>query len=256
MAMEKPASISADDVRTAKAEVLSQIAPIKIEDVLIGQYGPSADGKEGGYTDDATVPNGSITPTYAAMVLFINNDRWKGVPIIMKAGKAMDEAKVEVRIQFKDVPDSLHDRISRNEFVARVGPTEAIYLKMMNKRPGLVSEPVISELDLSYRRRYSQAKIPEAYEALILEVLNGDQSHFIREDELDIAWQIFTPLLHELERKEVKPRTYEFGTRGPEGADDFLQKYGYKRRQQEYHWPEDLGKPAEQVAKEYQDKEQ
>ncbi|KAJ1970057.1 Glucose-6-phosphate 1-dehydrogenase [Dispira parvispora] len=254
MAMEKPASLHADDVRTAKADVLRHIPPIKIEDVILGQYVGDTDGSEPGYTDDKTVPEGSITPTYASLVLFINNDRWRGVPIIMKAGKAMDEAKVEVRVQFKDVPEPHYQHISRNELIARVGPTEAVYLKIMNKRPGLFSEPVISELDLSYRRRYSNAKIPEAYEALLLEVLNGDQSHFLREDELIAAWEIFTPLLHELERKHVQPKPYAYGSRGPEGADDFLQKYGYKRRQQAYDWPDDLGRPVKEVAKEYAEK--
>ncbi|RKP34400.1 putative ZWF1-glucose-6-phosphate dehydrogenase [Dimargaris cristalligena] len=254
MAMEKPRSLDADDVRSAKADLLRSIPPIKLEDVILGQYTASADGKEPGYTDDKTVPEGSLCATYASMVLFINNERWRGVPIIMKAGKAMDEAKVEVRVQFKDVTDPLYQNIARNELIARVGPTEAVYLKIMNKRPGLVNEPVISELDLSYRRRYSDAKIPEAYEALLLEILAGDQSHFIRGDELDAAWEIFTPLLHQIENEKIKPRPYAYGTRGPEGADDFIQKYGYKRRSQAYHWPTDLGRPIQEVAKEYAEK--
>ncbi|KAJ1925211.1 Glucose-6-phosphate 1-dehydrogenase [Tieghemiomyces parasiticus] len=253
MAMEKPKSLSADDVRSAKADLLRCIPPVKMEDVLLGQYTASRDGKEPGYTDDPTVPEGSRAATYASMVLFINNQRWQGVPIIMKAGKAMDEAKVEVRVQFKDVPNGLFPNLARNELIARVGPTEAIYLKFNNKRPGLVNQPEVSELDLSYRRRYSDVYIPEAYEALLLEVLSGDQSHFIRGDELDAAWEIFTPILHQIEREKIQPKPYEYNSRGPEGADEFLQKYGYKRHG-DYDWPSDLGRPVSEVAKEYVEK--
>lgn len=122
-----------------------------MDNVLLGQYVASADGQKPGYLDDKTVPPGSNTPTYAATVLYIENERWSGVPWILKAGKALDEQKAEVRIQFDDVPGvPLFPDTARNELVIRVQPNEAVYMKLMNKRPGLGMQTTISELDLSY----------------------------------------------------------------------------------------------------------
>lgn len=105
----------------------------------------------------------------------------------------------------------------------------------MNKTPGYSSTPVISELDVSYHTRYSDTKIPDAYESLILDILLGDKSNFVRGDELDEAWKIFTPLLHQLEKEKVKPLPYQFGSRGPSTLPPFIEKLGY-RRQEDYLW--------------------
>lgn len=108
-------------------------------------------------------------------------------------------------------------------------------MKFMNKQPGLSNTPVISELDLSYNKRYENVKIPDAYESLILDCLRGDKSNFVRDDELDAAWKIFTPLLHQLDEKKVKPEPYTFGTRGPAKLNEFVEKQGYLR-QETYTW--------------------
>jgi glucose-6-phosphate 1-dehydrogenase len=142
---------------------------------------------------------------------------------------ALNEQKAEIRIQFQDVPGCIYDKVSRNELVIRVQPNEAVYMKFNNKSPGLAYEPVVSELDLSYSSRYPEDKIPDAYEALILDILKGDKSNFVRNDELDAAWAIFTPLLHHLEREKVKPEPYVYGTRGPANLDRFIEKHGYRR---------------------------
>jgi len=105
---------------------------------------------------------------------------------------------------FKDIP--------RNELVIRVQPNESIYTKMNSKLPGLSMQTVVTELDLTYRRRFSDLKIPEAYESLILDALKGDHSNFVRDDELDASWRIFTPLLHYLDdNKEIIPMEYPYG---------------------------------------------
>jgi glucose-6-phosphate 1-dehydrogenase len=140
---------------------------------------------------------------------------------------ALNEQKTEVRIQFKDVAGNIYKDAARNELVIRVQPHEAVYMKFMNKQPGLSNTPVISELDLSYGKRYSEVKIPDAYESLILDCLRGDKSNFVRDDELDAAWKIFTPVLKELEQKKVKPEPYTFGTRGPAKLNQFVEKQGY-----------------------------
>jgi glucose-6-phosphate 1-dehydrogenase len=93
-----------------------------------------------------------------------------------------------------------------------VQPNESVYIKMNSKLPGLSMQTVVTELDLTYRRRFSDLKIPEAYESLILDALKGDHSNFVRDDELDASWKIFTPLLDFLDESEdIFPRDYPYG---------------------------------------------
>jgi glucose-6-phosphate 1-dehydrogenase len=103
---------------------------------------------------------------------------------------ALNEAKVEVRIQFKDVTQGIFKDIARNELVIRIQPSEAVYLKLNTKTPGLYTRAIPTEMDLTYKRRFTEAIIPEAYEALILDALKGDHSNFVRHDELDVAWKV------------------------------------------------------------------
>ncbi|PPQ72905.1 hypothetical protein CVT26_014568 [Gymnopilus dilepis] len=238
LTMERPVSFAAEDIRDEKVKVLRCIPPIERNDVLLGQY-VAANGKPG-YLDDNTVPPNSSCPTFAAVTLWINNPRWEGVPFIMKAGKALNEAKVEVRIQFKDVTQGIFKDIARNELVIRIQPNEAIYLKLNSKTPGLYTRAIPTEMDLTYKRRFVEAKIPEAYEALILDVLRGDHSNFVRNDELDVAWKIFTPILHWIDGQsgpKPRPVPYPYGSRGPKELDEFIEKYGYRRNADAYFWP-------------------
>lgn len=238
VAMERPATLSAEDVRDEKVKVLRAIAPVQLSNVILGQYTRSADGQEKGYLEDETVPSGSNTPTFAMATISINNERWAGVPFVLRCGKALNEQKVEIRIQFADVPGCLFPNAARNELVIRVQPNEAVYVKMMVKRPGLDSAPILSDLDLSYASRYVGLRIPEAYESLILDALGGDQSNFVRADELDYAWRIFTPLLHQIEREHIRPISYPYGSRGPPEADEKLKHLGYVRySDRQYSWP-------------------
>ena len=211
--MERPISFSAEDIRDEKVRVLRGMAAIEPKNVIIGQYGKSLDGQKPGYKEDDTVPKDSRCPTFASMVAYIKNERWDGVPFILKAGKALNEQKTEVRIQFKDVTSGIFKDIPRNELVIRVQPNESVYIKMNSKLPGLSMQTVVTELDLTYRRRFSDLKIPEAYESLILDALKGDHSNFVRDDELDASWRIFTPLLHYLDdNKEIIPMEYPYGS--------------------------------------------
>ncbi|KAJ8509323.1 hypothetical protein ONZ45_g8494 [Pleurotus djamor] len=238
LTMERPVSFAAEDIRDEKVKVLRAIPPIQPEDCLLGQY-VSANGKPG-YLDDDTVPPNSVCPTYAATTLFIHNPRWEGVPFILKAGKALNEAKVEIRIQYKDVTQGIFKDISRNELVIRVQPSEAVYMKLNAKIPGFYTRALPIEMDLTYKRRFTETKIPEAYEALILDALKGDHSNFVRNDELDYAWKIFTPILHWIDGKtgqRPRPVNYPYGARGPKELDPFIQKYGYKRSTEGYVWP-------------------
>ncbi|XP_059059324.1 glucose-6-phosphate 1-dehydrogenase [Achroia grisella] len=232
VAMEKPVSLNPNDIRDEKVKVLRHINPIKLDDILVGQYvgNPEGQGEEQlGYLDDPTVPKDSVTPTYALAALHINNARWQGVPFILRCGKALNERKAEVRVQYKDVPGDIFDgNAKRNELVIRVQPGEALYLKFMSKSPGMKFDLVETELDLTYSMRYKETDVPDAYERLILDVFTGTQMHFVRNDELKEAWRIFTPVLQLLEEQRLKPLSYVFGSRGPLQADTKLLEYDFK----------------------------
>ncbi|XP_073117191.1 glucose-6-phosphate 1-dehydrogenase, chloroplastic isoform X3 [Elaeis guineensis] len=164
-AMETPISLDAEDIRNEKVKVLRSMKPLQLEDVVIGQYKSHTKGgfTYPAYTDDKTVPRDSLTPTFAAAVLFIDNARWDGVPFLMKAGKALHTRRTEIRVQFRHVPGNLYrsfgtdlDRAT-NELVIRVQPDEAIYLKINNKIPGLGMRLDRSNLNLLYAARGTEA---------------------------------------------------------------------------------------------------
>lgn len=238
IAMERPISTDAEAIRDEKVKVLKCIPPIQIHDTLLGQY-TASNGKPG-YLEDETLSNkNSLTPTFAATTCWINNERWEGVPFILKAGKALNEAKVEVRLQFRNVAGNLYSGSARNELVIRIQPKEAVYMKFNNKQPGLSYQTIQTDLDLSYHERYSELSIPDAYESLILDVLREDHSNFVRNDELEAAWKIFTPLLHKIDSHEVSVMPYEYGSRGPTQLGEFVKRYGYHRDDNlEYTWPQ------------------
>mmetsp|Transcript_2092 Transcript_2092/g.7663 ORF Transcript_2092/g.7663 Transcript_2092/m.7663 type:complete len:530 (-) Transcript_2092:222-1811(-) len=233
IAMEKPATLDPDDVRDEKLKVLRCIPPLSTDNMVLGQYAPGEDGQPG-YLDDPTVPNGSKCPTFAMCVLHVQNDRWDGVPFIIKAGKALNEGKVEIRVQLRDVPGDLFAQRSsrkgvqsRNELVVRLQPNPALYMKITVKEPGMDLAITQSELELRYEQKYAVKTIPDAYEKLILDCLNGDQQHFVRSDELKAAWTIFTPVLHYIDAGGIVPELYPYGSRGPEGADRLREKAGH-----------------------------
>jgi glucose-6-phosphate 1-dehydrogenase len=198
-----------------------------------------------------TIPAGKVFRSFSRPAKVILFPRAFDEILIFDYRTALNEAKVEVRIQFKDVTQGIFKDIARNELVIRIQPSEAVYLKLNAKTPGLYTRAIPTEMDLTYKRRFTDAKIPEAYEALILDALKGDHSNFVRHDELDVAWkvclfelhlryggssriclQIFTPILHWIEGRQgnpPKPVSYPYGSRGPKELDPFIQKYGYKR---------------------------
>lgn len=235
-AMETPVSLDAEDIRNEKVKVLRSMRTLQVDDVVIGQYkGHSKGGKTyPSYTDDPQVPNNSLTPTFAAAAMFIDNSRWDSVPFLLKAGKALHSKGAEIRVQFRHVPGNLYRRNfgtdldkNTNELVIRVQPNEAIYLKINNKIPGLGMRLDQSKLNLLYSTKYTR-EIPDAYERLLLDAISGERRLFIRSDELDAAWALFTPALKELEEKHVVPELYPYGSRGPVGAHYLAAKYNVR----------------------------
>jgi glucose-6-phosphate 1-dehydrogenase len=223
IAMEKPARADAHAIRDEKVRVLRCVPPPAPREVIVGQYTASnwKGGARRGYRRETGVPPDSRTATFAAVALRVENDRWRGVPFILRAGKGLDTRESEVRIQFRAVEGNIFASdghwLPANELVLRIQPDEGIYLSIVCKEPGLDLVLDRTQLNLQYRLAFDRP-IPDAYECLLLDVLEGDKSLFIRSDELEAAWDIFTPLLRQLEESGADPVPYPFGTRGPDIA--------------------------------------
>lgn len=153
-------------------------------------------------------------------------------------GKALNEKKAEIRVQFRDAPGGMFDedlkaddpngKLARDELVIRVQPNEAIYLKLNTKRPGEMGFTIEeTELDLTYGERYKGVKLPDAYERLILDVFMGSKINFVRSDELQEAWRIVDPILAEIDKKKHRIIPYKFGAFGLREAFEAAAKHGY-----------------------------
>ncbi|URD83496.1 glucose-6-phosphate 1-dehydrogenase, partial [Musa troglodytarum] len=189
-AMEPPVSLDGEDIRNEKVKVLRSIRKLNLNDVVLGQYKNSAD-KSGCYMN-------SLMPTFFAAALYIDNARWDGVPFLVKTGVGL---------------------------IKHRQPDEAILLKVNNKVPGLGLQLDASELNLLYRDKYD-VEVPDSYEHLLLDVIDGDTHLFMRSDELEAAWNILTPILDKIEENKVVPELYETGGRGPVGAYYLGAKHG------------------------------
>jgi len=257
VAMESPCNLGGE-IRDAKVGVLKSILPVNPEDVILGQF-TAANGQPGFLDDDSIKEDAKETAkhcsTFAQIVLYIDNDRWRGVPFVIRAGKGLDESKCEVRVQFKennsDKKIFKQEKCPRNELVMRISPNEAVYMKTNVKSPGLSQTIAQSELDLSYNERYAGVYCPLAYTRLILAGIRGEAESFVRGDELNAAWTIFSPLLEEIEGGKKEVVHYPFGSRGPPEADKVLPKYNIIYDREQYHWTpaqkqyeESMGKPS------------
>ena len=230
-AMEPPAHLDGRRVRDEKVRVLRHVPPVRLEDMVLGQYRQATcDGRLcPSYVDEPGVAPDSITPTYAAAVLYVQNPRWEGVPILVTAGKGLNARKTELRLCFRKPPRSLFEAAAPdappNELVIRVQPDEALSLRIMSKGPGLEMALAETALDLRYAAAF-EVPVPDAYECLLLDVIQGDKSLFIRADELGAAWDIFTPALHEIDQYALRPAPYDFGSAGPAAVHELVQRHG------------------------------
>ncbi|KAI8531739.1 hypothetical protein RHMOL_Rhmol11G0159200 [Rhododendron molle] len=227
LAMEPPISLDGEDIRNEKAKVLRSIRKLEPSNVILGQYKASSEDKVHTYSD-------TLTPTFFAAALFIDNARWDGVPFLIKAGMGLIKHRVEIRIQFRHVPGNLYrDRIGHNsdlatnELILCDVPDEAILVRVNNKIPGLSLQLDASQLNLLYKDKYN-AEIPDSYEHLLLDVIDGDNHLFMRSDELAAAWNILSPVLQEIDKKNIAPELYELGGRGPIGAFYLSAKHGVR----------------------------
>lgn len=222
-AMEPPTADDGDSIRNAKTAVLENMDPIRLEDCLLGQYD--------GYTDDPTIENKDTNcPTYAALRCWIHTPRWEGVPFILQAGKAMDEQLCEVRVRFKAPPTvssvgGSAKKLAPNELVMRLQPNPSIELFTNIKTPGLASQPMPVAMKMNYEDIPNLSN-PDAYTRLLLDVLRGRKGSFVRDDELRRSWELFTPILHAIERDNVRPAPYKYGSTGPVGREMWMEEMG------------------------------
>ena len=232
-AMEPPAQYEADAIRAEKVKVLESIRPFpdrELDDWAVrGQYGPGVvNGKRvKGYREEEGVDPQSNTATYAALKIAIDNWRWAGVPFYLRSGKRLAKRVTEVAIEFKGVPHRFFHRASGellpNVLRLHIQPDEGVSLKFGVKVPGSILQIQSVYMDFPYAKL--GAPISGGYERLLLDVTHGDQTLFIRGDEVEHAWEVLTPLLEAWER--VPPTdfpNYAAGTFGPEAADKFVEK--------------------------------
>ncbi len=228
-AMEVPAAFDADAIRYEKVKVLRSIAPIHPDNVVFGQYtrGRIGDQEVAGYREEPGVAPDSQTETFVAMRLEIANWRWQGVPFYLRTGKRLPRRSTQIVVTFRHPPVSLFQPFERcemhpNVLVITLQPDEGFDLFFEVKAPG---EP-ISVQTHRLRFRYDEAfgPLPDAYETLLLDILTGDQTLFVRADEVEASWRLYTPLLER--RPPVHP--YWAGTWGPPAADQLLTQRGHR----------------------------
>ena len=240
VAMEPPVSFSADEVRSRKVDVLKAMRRFTADDVRMsavrGQYGKGwMEGKEvPGYRQEAKVNPQSNTETFAAVKFFVDNWRWQGVPFYVRTGKRIHQSSSVISIQFKDVPHKVFpaeatESWQQNRLIISIQPEMSIRLQVQAKRPGL--DMVLNTVDMvfDYKGTYP-TEAPEAYETLLLDTMLGDQTLFMRGDQIEAAWDLIMPILSTWEsRKSLNFPNYSADSWGPETAEALIARDGF-------HW--------------------
>jgi glucose-6-phosphate 1-dehydrogenase len=225
-------SFSADEVRNEKVKVLHAIKPPALEEVpqrvVRAQYSAGvAEGKEQpGYLEEQGVAPGSTTETYVALRLGIDNWRWAGVPIYMRAGKRLSRRVTEIAVTLKPVPHLAFQEsgslgVQPNQLILNVQPNEGVSLSLVAKIPGARMRVRPVNMEFAYGTSF-MSQSPEAYERLILDTMRGDATLFARDDEVEAAWSIVDPILEAWEGMEGPLPQYKAGSPGPEEANQIL----------------------------------
>jgi len=240
--MEPPSSFDAEAVRREKVKVWRAIPNIPILNAVRGQYGPGVvEGKKViGYRDEERVNPESGTETFAAVRLSIENWRWAGVPIYLRAGKRLKRRATEISIEFKQPPLLIFNRmqssgpcqeIQPNLLTIRIQPDEGIALRFGAKVPNTPNMSVCPvNMDFDYSKAFGTSSA-NGYERLLLDAMLGDQTLFAHRDGVEVTWSLYTPILEAWANKtpEVFPN-YFAGSWGPDCADRLLERSGHKWR--------------------------
>lgn len=233
VAMEPPTSFDATAVRDEKVKVLRALRPAKADETVTGQYRAGAvnGGAVPGYDEELTEHGlePSNTETFTAIKAHIDNWRWRGVPFYLRTGKRLPERVTEIKIQFRCVPHSIFEGsgpqsatgLQPNQLLIGIQPEEDITLSLMAKVPGLDEGGVrLREvpLQIAMPDAFAEKQRRIAYERLLLDLIKGDQTLFVRRDEVEAQWHWIDAIRAEWESHEVKPKTYTAGTWGPSAA--------------------------------------
>lgn len=228
VAMEAPASFNADAIRNEKAKVLQSIRPIDLDNTVRAQYE--------GYCETEGVAPDSQTPTYAALKLFIDNWRWQGVPFYLRSGKALKHKNSEIIIEFQRPPHLMFDMPEGSDFTPNVlsiciQPDEGIHLRFEAKVPDSDQDMRSVNMEFHYDESFGGTLIPEAYERLLLEALDGDASLFTRSDEITASWRIIDPVIKGwTEHARPELATHKKGEWGPKESAALLARDGHQWR--------------------------
>ncbi|KAJ9117354.1 hypothetical protein QFC24_006448 [Naganishia onofrii] len=233
MMMDAPTSLTDDSLRSNKVDLLKAMPPVDPANLVLGQYaaaktGPREDGTGKAYVDDETVPDGSKTATFAQWAMQVDNARWKGVPVLVKCGKALDKGLMEMTFHLRPPQNNIFDVPTHsNSLVIRMNPEPAVFFKANMLKPACRGTETTEE-EIKWTvpgRKVAGDKL--AYEVVLANIFKGDQSSFVREDEVIAAWEIFTPLLKHIEAPDgPSPTLYAYGTAGPEEQYDLEKKFG------------------------------
>jgi glucose-6-phosphate 1-dehydrogenase len=222
IAMEPPAAFDATTVRDEKVKVLRALRPLCDGDSVRGQYGAgAANGKVApGY--EADLGRASTTETFVALRARIDNWRWQGVPFYLRTGKRMAERRSEIVVQFKSVPHNIFEgregKLKANTLIIRLQPEEYVRLLVMAKEPGLERERVVLRevpLDLSLSQAFHGSRRRIAYERLLLDLVEGDQTLFVRRDEVEAQWRWIDAIRALWAQRPDPPKVYHSGSWGP-----------------------------------------
>ena len=234
VAMEPPSNLDADVIRDEKLKVLRSLKPLTEEDVfqnvIRGQYKSGIiNGKNvDGYTQEEKVDKNSLTETFVALKIEIQNWRWSGVPFYLRTGKRMQEKAAEIVIQFKDIPCKIFPTSGRNvgnRLIIRIQPEETVQLFFSAKEPGDGNRLHPVYLDLDFNKMFTNRRT-DGYERLLLDVIRGNLSLFVRRDEQLAAWKWVMPILDAWENHKIVPRQYAAGTWGPASSSAMLARDG------------------------------
>ncbi len=228
-AMECPARYEAETIRDAKANLLKTIRHYTtaqvFKNVIRGQYkaGMLNNAPQPAYRKEEHVASSSTTETFVAAKLFIDNKRWQGVPFFLRTGKCLPKQSSVIVIQFKDSPNKIFkDDIMPNRLIISIQPDLEISLLFESKVPGLQMKLKPVEMDFTYKESYNES-IPEAYEALLLDVLIGDATLFMRADQVEAAWKVVMPIINTWRKYPAKQlHLYKAGSWGPAAAKELL----------------------------------
>ncbi len=233
VAMEPPVSMEAEDLRNEKVKLLRSISPIPKNAVSSHSYraqyatGQVKNKEKKSYLDEKNIPEDSVCETYAALKLHINNWRWRGVPFYLRTGKRMAEKQSMIAICFRKTPKQFFktsqlEQCKQNWLLIGIQPDETLRMELTVKKPGEDMSTKVISMDASFNEEVSK----DAYEGLLLDVMEGDHTLFLRSDEVEESWRIIDPVLRAWASQREYIATYPAGSWGPDESSRLFEKEG------------------------------